>query len=593
MDRRSFLFVLLFSIFFFLFNNWLLPEKSFPVRSKAPIVEANQETLYLLQNETQQVIFSSLGGGISEINLPFQSPQFPNSLVRPISLDREIDQQSPSNDHYPSRAAYHFNPSIEQLELVSPKKGGYMPLLRRNLFNSNGELIYSLPPRFYAMQLIGESGEFEEIQYELMSMTNHSIRFRGRFRGSFVEKEYTLVEPYGISMTLRFEEGFRALLFLTSGIPEVELVSGSYSPSLEYLHMKGNDPKVEQISLPTNGVSYSYSTLFPLWISNSNGFFGTILSPSQEGIAGGLMVRPISGETIPSRLCSIDEKYRLYPAIKYPAYSIEKGIIPQKEVHYRFFAGPFAEEALEKADTAFSPSPLFVKVRVLHGWFAFISEPFARFLYLLMRLFYSISHSWGLSLIFIVCVIRTLMYPLNRWTAKSMAALKALAPAVAEIEERYKKDPTRVALETMKLYKEKKVNRFSPFVPQLIQLPFLLGIIELLKTSFELRGTSFISPSWIPNLAAPDVLFSWSIPIPYIGNQFHLLPVLLSLLTYFQQKISFGKIGKEPRLDSYIPSLLSFFIFYHFPAGVNIYWITSTLLTIAQQWLTTTKSDSR
>src|SRR4029079_8667275 len=86
------------------------------------------------------------------------------------------------------------------------------------------------------------------------------------------------------------------------------------------------------------------------------------------------------------------------------------------------------------------------------------------------------------------------------------------------------------------LYRERGVNPLSGCLPMLIQMPFLIGMFDLLKSTFELRGASFI-PGWIDDLAAPDVLFRWQTPIFFIGNEFHLLPIILGVVMFLQQRL--------------------------------------------------------
>ena len=144
------------------------------------------------------------------------------------------------------------------------------------------------------------------------------------------------------------------------------------------------------------------------------------------------------------------------------------------------------------------------------------------------------------------------------------------------------------------LYREKGVNPLSGCFPMLIQMPFLIGMFDLLKSTFELRGQEFI-PGWIDNLTAPDVLFSWGVSLPLIGNEFHLLPVLLGVAMYVQQKMS-SNAPKDPALWTEqqrqqktmgsMMTILFTVLFYKFPAGLNIYWLASLIFGILQQWLT-------
>ena len=146
----------------------------------------------------------------------------------------------------------------------------------------------------------------------------------------------------------------------------------------------------------------------------------------------------------------------------------------------------------------------------------------------------------------------------------------------------------------MNLYRDSGVNPVSGCLPLLIQMPFLIGMFDLLKSTFELRGASFI-PGWIDNLTAPDVLFSWSQPIFFIGNEFHLLPILLGGVMFLQQRLM-STLPKDPSLWTEqqrqqrsmgsVMAIVFAVMFYNFPSGLNIYWLSSMLLGILQQWWT-------
>lgn len=177
---------------------------------------------------------------------------------------------------------------------------------------------------------------------------------------------------------------------------------------------------------------------------------------------------------------------------------------------------------------------------------------------------------------------------------RSMKKMQLVGPELKIIQEKYKKDPAKAREEMMKLYRLHGVNPFSGCVPLLIQMPFLIGMFDLLKSSFELRGASFI-PGWINDLSAPDTLFSWNFSIPFIGNEFHLLPFILGGIMFVQQNMM-SNLPKDPKewTDQQrqqksmgtIMTVMMTFLFYNFPSGLNIYWISSMVLAIIQQWWT-------
>jgi YidC/Oxa1 family membrane protein insertase len=214
-----------------------------------------------------------------------------------------------------------------------------------------------------------------------------------------------------------------------------------------------------------------------------------------------------------------------------------------------------------------------------------------------MKFFYNITSSWVLSIVLVTVALRIMLYPLNAWSFKSMRRMQEIAPLVTQIQERYKKEPKKAQMEIMNLYRKHKANPFTGCLPLLIQLPFLIGMMDLLKSTFALRGVSFI-PGWIDNLTAPDVLFSWSYPLPFFGTSFHLLPILLGVVMYFQQKISSSApknvnemtdAQRQQRVMGNLMMILFTVMFYHFPSGLNIYWLSSMLLGMIQQWYTIKK----
>ena len=214
-----------------------------------------------------------------------------------------------------------------------------------------------------------------------------------------------------------------------------------------------------------------------------------------------------------------------------------------------------------------------------------------------MNLFHSITGSWGISIILLTVVLRIMMYPLNAWSIKSTAKMQEISPKLEKLKEKYKKDPKKGQAEMMAFYKENKINPLGGCLPLIIQMPFLFGMFDLLKSTFSLRGAPFI-PGWINNLTAPDVLFSWSYPVPFIGTSFHLLPVLLGVVMFFQQKFANAQVKtKGPLTDQQkqqqkmgmIMTVGMTFLFYKFPSGLNIYWLSSMSLQILQQWIMNNK----
>lgn len=604
MDKRTLLFMLCVSLAFFgvhaYFNQYApRPIPSPPkavVQNEKPLVVQNtnfpslpsqDETFYVLENEYQQLVFSSRGGSLAEINLPLRRVS-PNSYVKEIDFDREILASSPQNARFPLHAY-----STSSGDHPEGKLGGYYPLLRREI---NGN---ALSAEYYALNIVGEDPSIANATYKVTRFTPDLIEFQGSIGQAQITKTYTIPSerngPYCFHLDIQID-GNASGLWLSSGLPDVEIVSNSYSPLLRIQVTNNRVSDVETIDLPKKGPIQS-TNISPNWISNCNGFLGVIMDPL-EPIGVGYKTVQIDGAKAPTRLTLIDAAYHRYPAESYPAYAtylpLQSGLNP-----LRIFAGPYDNSLLKELDALYEDplknyNPDYTSALSIQGWFSFISQPFAKFLFLLMQLFYAVTRSWAASIILLTVALRVMMYPLNNWSIRSSLKMQEIAPKIKNLQEKYKKDPNKMRMEVMNLYRSSGVNPISGCLPLFLQMPFLIGMFYLLKSSFPLRGAPFI-PGWIDDLSAPDILFSWGQPIWLIGNEFHLLPILMGITMFLQQRFT-SKLPKDPsqlsetqkqqKMMGNMMAILFTVMFYNFPSGLNIYFMLSTLLGIAQQvWM--------
>ncbi|KAF3363146.1 Membrane protein insertase YidC [Chlamydiales bacterium STE3] len=583
--------------------------KNLDVKSLSPLgkyigssAEKPEERFYVLENKFQQLVFSNYGGALKEINLPFGSENDKLSVVKEIEFDRDMVENHPQNAHFPSYG--YFTPGKKAEGPFEAhgagKLGGYYPLIRRDLIQDSRYKSVRVPPRYYAMNVVSEFPEVAELVYEVKSFEKNRIVFETQGSHRKITKIFTISEedkggPYTIDLSVKVEGDSRGL-WITSGIPEVEWISGSPAPALKYRITRNGRADVETVDLPKEAITVTSAT--PDWLCNSNGFFGIILDALTE-VGSGYRAQFVPGTVVPSRLVEIDQEYQLYDPAKMPGYMM---LLPLKNnggtMQFRIFAGPFSESVLKEVDKTYSNSetgynPDYIACQTFHGWFSFISEPFAKFLFFLMKGFYKLTGSWAFSIILLTVALRLMLYPLNSWSMKSTIQMQKVAPEIKAIQEKYKKDPKKAQIEIVNLYREKSINPLSGCLPLLIQMPFLIGMFDLLKSTFELRGASFI-PGWIDDLSAPDVLFSWKYPLFFIGNEFHLLPFLLGGVMFLQQRLMAPAINanemteqqRQQRAMGNVMTVVFTLMFYNFPSGLNIYWLSSMLLGILQQWWT-------
>ena len=229
-----------------------------------------------------------------------------------------------------------------------------------------------------------------------------------------------------------------------------------------------------------------------------------------------------------------------------------------KAVDAKFFAGPQEETVLEKI----APGLELVKD---YGWLTILAKP----LYWLLTQLYTFLHNWGWSIMALVLIIKIAFYWLQAKGYESMAKMKAINPKVMAMRERYKDSPQQMQQEMMKIYREEKVNPMGGCFPIMIQIPVFIALYWVLLSSVEMRGAPWAG--WIHDLAAPD---------PY-----YILPIVMTLTTMLQTALNpTPPDPMQAKMMWFMPLAFSV-MFFFFPAGLVLYWITNNVLSIAQQWL--------
>jgi YidC/Oxa1 family membrane protein insertase len=237
---------------------------------------------------------------------------------------------------------------------------------------------------------------------------------------------------------------------------------------------------------------------------------------------------------------------------------------------YVLYAGPNSHE--EMAALGLSIEEVRGK-----GFFAGFSD----LLLLMLRWLYMVLRNYGLAVIGLALVINLMLYPLTFKSLKSMKEMQALQPMVENLRNQFKDNPEKLNKEIMELYKKHKVNPAGGCLPMLLQMPVFFSLYGVLMRAIELRGADFL---WIKDLAAPDALFTFSSKLPFIGHTFNLLPILMVVLTFLQQKLTSPSQGNDQQKAMMImmPLFLGF-IFYGFPSGLVLYFLTNSVFSFFVQ----------
>jgi len=251
----------------------------------------------------------------------------------------------------------------------------------------------------------------------------------------------------------------------------------------------------------------------------------------------------------------------------YSPFELKSG----QEIDYDFdlYLGPKKYYELQE----FHPG---VETTLNYGWFTFLALPM---LYGLNTI-YSFIPNYGLAIILLSVFIKLILYPLTKKRLTSMQKMRELQPEIKKIQEKYKDDKEELNKRMMEFYQKNNLNPVGGCMPMLLQLPVFISLYRMLQYSIELRGANFMF--WISDLSARD---------PY-----YILPVLMGLLMFAQQKQTMGSGGGsgamgQQKMMAYVMPVMFVFIFMNFPVGLVLYWMTNSAATLAQYWLINRSAD--
>ena len=221
------------------------------------------------------------------------------------------------------------------------------------------------------------------------------------------------------------------------------------------------------------------------------------------------------------------------------------------------FVGPKLQSQLEELDET-------LKLTVDYGWLTIISQP----LFWLLSKVHAFVGNWGLAIILVTILIKMAFYKLTEASGRSMAKMREIQPRMKALQDRYKDDRQALSQGMMELYKREKVNPAAGCLPILIQMPFFLAFYWVLLESVEMRQAPFAL--WISDLSSRDPFF--------------ILPLIMGAAMLFQQRLNPAPADPvQAKVMQVMPIIFTGF-FAFFPSGLVLYWVTNTLLSIAQQW---------
>ena len=298
------------------------------------------------------------------------------------------------------------------------------------------------------------------------------------------------------------------------------------------------------------------------WSGVRNQYFTTIISTPDKNGAG------VWSRRFP---LTIDDKagFGIEGALGMPAFSLKPGETAHQQ--FSLWIGPKQYSLLKKLGNEEDQIMNF-------GMFRIVSETLLTSMNWLHGILWQ---SYALAIIVLTLIIKTILWPLQNASTKSMKKMQALQPKMKEFQTKYKDDPTRMNQETMKLYKEYGVNPVSGCLPMFVQIPIFFGFYSMLGTAIELRNSKFL---WVHDLSQPDTVF-------HLGTfPVNVLPLCMAVTMLWQMSLT-PKSGDQTqqRVMMFMPLIFISFC-YNFASALALYWTVQNIFTVVQLYVTKNKT---
>ena len=229
----------------------------------------------------------------------------------------------------------------------------------------------------------------------------------------------------------------------------------------------------------------------------------------------------------------------------------------QEQAQQKLFVGPELQGQVEGL------APGFELVRD-YGWVTIIAKP----LFWVLEQVHSLLGNWGWSIIGLTILLKLAFFPLTAASYRSMARMKAVGPRMTALRERHKDDPQALNAAMVEMYRKEKINPLGGCLPVVIQIPVFIALYWVLLSSVELRGAPWLG--WIHDLSAKD--------------PFYVLPLVMTGTSFLQVKLNPTPPDPMQARLMWIMPLAFSVMFFFFPAGLVLYWLTNNIFSIAQQW---------
>jgi len=331
-----------------------------------------------------------------------------------------------------------------------------------------------------------------------------------------------------------------------------------------------------------------------LWASVVNKYFAAIAVPvAQDGAKTANWIKDRDGLffNLDSQKNTEDEQI----GISFQTLSADILAGDKKQYQFELFIGPKDKTLFDK-DEYFSAMG-FVQTIDFMGCCcpAGIIRPMAFFILASMNWLYTFIPNYGVVIIIFVFIIRLLIHPLTKKSQVSMSKMQTLGPKVEEIKKKYANNKQEMQKKMMEVYKEQGASPIKGMLPMFIQMPIWIALYSSIYSNIDLRGAEFL-PFWITDLSAPDALVSFkAFSVPLFGkiNSFNLLPIMMGVAFYLQQKLTpkAATASANPQLEQQQKMMMIMMpimfplLLYKAPSGLNLYIMASTFAGVIEQFI--------
>jgi YidC/Oxa1 family membrane protein insertase len=442
-----------------------------------------------------------------------------------------------------------------------------------------------------ALSLTDFPGADRHTAYTLVSKTETEAVYRATTPTLEITRRYSIAPEAGRDVyQIRHETTFRNLTDQAQILPKAVFNLGTAAPLnandygmyLNLAYSDGEDPhSIDRSELEGGGflawigVRDGRPPAFidrpgsVTWASIKNQFFCMILTPDQPG-AGVRVERVKLDPNAPA-----DDK-RLYGVTGYAQFDLQ-ALAPGAATTFGadFYAGPKEYKRLSNFDVFKLGEEKVMQFDKFFFNKIFFSGFFAPLLFTIMSWVHTIVPNWGWAIVITTLLLKVVFLPLTLAASRSAKRMAKLQPHMQALREKYKDNPQKMQAETLRIFKENKVNPVGGCIPILITIPFFVGIFAMLQTTSELRFATFL---WVHDLAAPDTVAR------VFGLPINIMPILMGATMIIQMKLT-----PTPSVDpaqqtmfKVMPWIFTLFC-YTFAAGIALYSTINGLFTIGQQ----------